>query len=170
MAKCASCSTTILFGGVKDEGARYCNDDCHQSGYLLAVAEQIPDEIIQEQLQQIRNGLCPRCSSTGPVDVHQSHRIWSFLLITSWKSTPHVCCRSCGRKSQAGDAIFSLLLGWWGFPWGLLMTPVQLTRNIVGMLRTSDPYKPSPQLERIIRIHIAADALAQHEQPETAAV
>ena len=84
-----------------------------------------------------------------------SYRIWSALVLTQWNNRPHVCCRSCGVKSQLGDMLFSLALGWWGFPWGLIMTPVQITRNIIAMVKDRGESGPSAQLENVVRIGLA---------------
>jgi hypothetical protein len=48
---------------------------------------------------------------------------------------------------------YSGLLGWWGVPFGLIITPYQLTRNIAGMLRRAD--RPSPDFIRVMRVHLA---------------
>jgi hypothetical protein len=165
MAACAACSTTILFGGVADGQDRYCNNKCHQRGYLVSVARQIPPETLREHTGAVYRGACPRCGGPGPVEVHTSHRVWSALLLTSWQSNSRMSCRSCGRKGQAGDALFSLVLGWWGFPWGLIMTPIQVGRNIVGMLRSSDSNGPSPELERAVGQAIAAQWVQQQQRP-----
>jgi len=157
--KCDYCGSTILFGGKRDGEFRFCNDRCHQSGVLLAVSRQVPDNLVQQQVWSVHQGRCPRCGGTGPTDVHVSHRVWSALVLTSWASRPQVSCRRCGMKSQAGDALFSLVLGWWGFPWGLVMTPVQIGRNLVGLAKGPDPTKPSPQLEKIVRMSMANRAL-----------
>jgi hypothetical protein len=62
-------------------------------------------------------------------------------------------------------ALFSLLAGWWGFPWGLILTPVQVIRNVVGMSRAYDPYNPSPQLEASVRLSLGARLLARQQTP-----
>jgi len=156
MAACAACSTTILFGGVRDGNDRYCNNTCHQRGALLDIARQIPPDVLREQTGQVYRGTCPRCTGPGPVEVHTSYRVWSALLLTSFGSNPQISCRSCARKRQAGDALFSLVLGWWGFPWGLIMTPVQIGRNVFGMFRNVDSTGPSEQLERLVGMSLAA--------------
>jgi hypothetical protein len=71
-----------------------------------------------------------------------------------------ISCRACGMKSQATGALFSLFLGWWGFPWGLALTPIQIGRNVFGMAHAPESSRPSPQLERIVRVSLAAN-LAQ---------
>jgi hypothetical protein len=99
------------------------------------------------------------------VDVHTSHRVYSVFILTSWKSIQNVSCRACGKKSQLKDALFSLFLGWWGFPWGLVVTPVQIIRNFVGMSQGPDDLKPSQKLLNLIRINLAAQVI-QNRAPE----
>jgi hypothetical protein len=92
----------------------------------------------------------------GPIDVHKVHKVWSAIFLTTWNSSQQVCCRSCATKSQLGGVLFSLLLGWWGFPWGLILTPVQITRNIVGMCAGPDPSHPSAELRKLVQVTLGA--------------
>ena len=135
MAKCAYCGTTIIFGGSRQGDLRFCNNECRNAGTLLNVSQQLPADIVREQMWAFHQGNCPKCGGRGPVDVHMSYRVWSALVVTSWSSRPHLSCRSCGVKSQLEDAAFSLVLGWWGFPWGLIATPIQVGRNLYAMSR-----------------------------------
>jgi hypothetical protein len=135
MAKCAYCNSTIIFGGKRDANGRLCNEKCRGRGALLAISRQLPDASVQDQVWSVHQGLCPKCSGAGPVDVHVSHKVWSALVLTSWSSAPQLSCRSCGIKSQAAGAAFSLVLGWWGFPWGVVVTPIQIGRNFFSMSR-----------------------------------
>lgn len=155
MAKCAYCGTTIIFGGTREGELRFCNDECRNAGVILTISQQIPETLIWENALQIHQGNCPLCGSTGPVDVHVSYRVWSALVVTSWSSRPRVSCRSCATMRQIGDAVFSLVLGWWGFPWGFIITPVQVGRNVIRLARPPDPSKPSAQLENFVRMAIA---------------
>ena len=165
MAKCAYCGTTLLFGGKSHGNLRFCNDKCLSNGQVLLVAQEVPDEMVKAQAREIHSGLCPVCRGrSGPVDVQTSHKVISFVLMTSWSSTPRISCRSCGRRAQLGATLYSLFLGWWGFPFGLLMTPVQITKNIAGMLRSSDSMSPSPQLEQMVRLNIASQAIERAQQ------
>ncbi len=116
---------------------------------------------MKERTRSVYHGACPKCQGPGPVDVHVSYRIWSAVFLTSWKNTPRVSCRTCGVKSQLGDAAFSLVLGWWGVPWGLLITPVQIIRNIVAMVKGSSDDGPSASLERMIGLALAAEVAKQ---------
>jgi hypothetical protein len=156
MARCGYCNSMILMGGTTIGNLRFCNEKCAMSGQLLIRSEQVPEAHVQELVYKMHQGPCPKCGGSGPIDVFTAHQVWSAVLLTSWKSVPGVSCRSCGTKSQLGGLVISLLFGWWGFPWGLIMTPVQITRNIVGMTRKVDSTRPSEELARIARIHLAS--------------
>lgn len=166
MAKCAYCNTTILFGGTKRGERRFCNAKCEQGGLLADLADQLPEEAVGRYIAEVHEGGCPRCHGPGPVDVHTSYRVWSALLLTSWASRPVVSCTGCGRKRKAGDAFFSLFLGWWGFPWGLIVTPIQVGRNVVGLFQTPDPATPSPALAQVARMELAAKVVEARRQEQ----
>jgi len=161
MTKCAYCKTTILFGGVQDNYLRFCNEECHQNGYPLLVAEEIPQTVVDQNAGEIYRGRCPKCKGQGPVDVHISYRVYSAVFYTSWSSRSHLCCKSCGIKTQLSDTFFSLLLGWWGFPWGLIMTPVQVARNIAGALSSSAEPQPSEKLKQLVRVVVAKQLVTE---------
>ena len=168
MAACDYCGTSILFGGIKEEGYRFCSEDCHGNGFLLALADRIPPEMVQEYQAEMKEGACPNCGGPGPVDLHTSHTVWSILVMTSWASHPKICCNSCGFRSKLGSFFISGLFGWWGLPWGIIMTPVQLCRNVYGMIRMPNPNKPSAEMLNILRLNLAAEILMQEQEAEAA--
>lgn len=163
MATCDYCSSTILFGGVRDQGYRFCNARCQKKGQALKVNRPSLDAIAAAA-NTIHQGTCPRCSGSGPVDVHTSHRVMSMVFVTSWSSRPHICCRPCGQREQVKDALFSLAFGWWGFPWGLIVTPIQIIRNLAGLCRELDPTQPSPELHRLVQAQLS-QTQAQFDLP-----
>jgi hypothetical protein len=59
---------------------------------------------------------------------------------------------------------FSLFCGWWGFPWGLILTPVQVTRNIVAMCGGPDSSQPSVDLRKIVQINLGQQMLASGQR------
>jgi len=158
MASCAYCNSTIFFGGKILGEFRFCNATCENNGHMVITANKIPLVVVTKYVKEIYNGNCPVCNGFGPVDAHSSHRIFSVLVMSSWNSQVAICCKRCGNKNKIKDIFFSLFLGWWGFPWGLLITPVQIGRNIYGIIFTSNSAGPSKTLEKILRIHLATEA------------
>ena len=157
MPRCAYCNSTIIFGGVRDGDLRFCNRTCWQQGALLSVAQHIPETEVRKRVDAVHQGACPICQRVGAVDVHTSHSIWSALVLTSWKSSPQVSCVVCGRNAKIKATLFSLFLGWWGFPWGLILTPVQIIRNLWGLATAPASFKPSAQLEKLVRLSFAEE-------------
>jgi hypothetical protein len=158
MAKCANCGNSIWFGGVNAEGRSFCNRTCQRNAYL-AFSAQVPAEQIDTLVRQVHGGACPKCKGRGPVSLHRHHQVWSAIFMTRWVTMTQISCRRCARKAQALSALQSGLLGWWGFPWGLIMTPIQLGKNIYAMLARQDDSKPSRELETAIRLNVASQLL-----------
>lgn len=156
MAACDYCGATILWGGTRSGDFVFCNEKCQAEGILVTLIDQIPSEITQAQLAQVHQGNCPACGGEGPIDVHTSHSATSAFVMTWWRSTPKVCCRRCGIKSQLGGLLWSGVLGWWGFPWGLIMTPVQILRNLGGIISPPNPFEPTAQLRKMVNLELAS--------------
>ena len=155
-----------MVGGKRQGDQRFCNDNCFRHGVLLTALDKVPRELIDQEVKKVHGGPCPKCQGEGPVDVHTSHRVWSALIMTSWASRPQICCRRCGIKAKVGDALLSGLAGWWGFPWGLIMTPLQVLRNLTGIFIAPDPTRPSDKLGKLVGLGIA-ERVAQIEAQGT---
>ncbi len=160
MATCVGCGSTILFGGFDDGGIRTCSARCREAGVLHAAAARVPEPEAQARARALQRGPCPACGGReGPVDLHLSYRVYSLIFMTTWQTRPALSCRPCANRRRLGDALFSLVLGWWGVPWGLLATPVQIGRNVMGLLRAPAPEgQPSAALLQAARLELAARA------------
>jgi hypothetical protein len=159
MAHCGYCRSTILFGGIHANGYQFCNSTCAQKGHPQKhlnrpMPQVVHQDYLNVQVSAIHQGACPRCHGKGPIDVHIAHRIWSLIIRTSWNSRLNLCCRRCGRTEQVKGILFSLVLGWWGFPWGFIMTPVQIVKNLIGILQGPHHSKPSNELYDLIQTTI----------------
>lgn len=156
MASCSHCDTTILFGGEVRGEERFCNEQCLQAHELSTAAARVPESAVSDALRELRTGACPACGKTGSVVEHRtSHRAISYLIATSWSSPSQLACRSCHVKSVVGNSALTLLVGWWGFPWGLVMTPVQLFRNLGELMRSDGP-APSDKMRSAVRLMLAS--------------
>ena len=151
-------------GGVSAGAQRFCNGRCHQNAFILSAAQQIPPDAIERQVEEVFRGNCPQCRGLGPIDVHKVHRVWSALVLTRWTTTPQVSCRSCATKSQLGGVLSSAVLGWWGFPWGLILTPVQIGRNLAGICAGPDSSKPSASLRKLVQVNLGAQLIQKSQQ------
>ena len=157
MTPCDYCGCGILFGPHKDADLRFCSPNCAAKADWVRAALALPDADADQCVRETHQSPCPRCGGPGPVDVYTSQWVYSALAWTSWGSRPEICCESCGRMKYVKSGVFSLLLGWWGFPFGFVMTPLQLCRNLGGLIGigSPDPNMPSPALHRMVRLHLA---------------
>lgn len=163
MAKCGYCGSTIFLGGVTAGGQRFCNRTCYQNAFVLSVTKNIPADQIDRRVEEVWRGNCPVCNQLGPVDVHRFHQVWSVLILTRWTSASRVSCKACGVKRQLGAVAFSFSLGWWGIPWGLILTPVQISRNLAGIAGKAGRDQPSDNLRKLVIINIGTQLLAKQK-------
>jgi hypothetical protein len=167
MAKCGYCGSTIIIGGVRAGEQRFCNNKCHQNAYILSVAKNVPPDLLERKVEEVWRGNCPKCRGLGPIDVHKVHEVWSALVLTRWTTKAQVSCHSCAIKRQLGGVVFSLVFGWWGFPWGLILTPVQITRNLIGMGCGPDPSRASDALRKFVLVSLGTQMLASQKAAAT---
>ena len=154
MVKCGYCGSTIIMGGVRAGEQRFCNAKCHQNALVLSLTKNVPSEVLERRVEEVWRGNCPKCGSLGPIDVHKIHEVWSILVMTRWTTQAQISCRSCATKRQLGGAAFSLIFGWWGFPWGLILTPIQITRNVVGICRGPETSRASEDLRKAVLVNL----------------
>lgn len=164
MPVCDSCKSFHVLGKKTAHG-NYCNDKCLREGQLKLVANTVPPGYIDQRVAELHQGNCPRCSGPGPIDLHSTHEVWSAVVLTSWKSIPALSCKSCGVKRQLGAFTFCTFLGWWGFPFGLIVTPIQLIRNLVGMIGGPSPNQPSRLLVETVTRMVASQLPAAPAAP-----
>ncbi len=166
MTRCDHCGRMILYGGISPgPNHNFCDVLCHQNAYLLSVAYGLPESEVREAVARRHSGPCPCCGGPGPVDVHLSQYVWSAVILTTTEKNPITSCRRCGRRRQVEDLLRSLLFGWWGFPWGLVLTPVQLLRNAAAILTSPDPLTPSRHLEGEVGLEIARNRITSAQVP-----
>jgi hypothetical protein len=150
-------------GGVRAGDQRFCNNKCRQNAYILSVTKNVPSDVLDRKVEEVWRGNCPKCRGLGPIDVHKIYEVWSILVLTRWTTKSQVSCRSCASKRQLSGAAFSFVFGWWGFPWGLILTPVQITRNIVGVSRGPDSSRASDGLRKIVLVNLGTQILANQK-------
>ncbi len=156
---CPTCGNSILFGGIKDGKKKYCSKKCFEADEINRVASTIPDKVVEAFAQNIHSGHCPKCHGAGPVDIHKSHSIYSILIYTKWQTNENLLCKKCASKQQTTDLTGSLLLGWWGIPFGLIVTPIIALMNIVAMFQNPGIKEPTKALKHRSRSILAAQQM-----------
>ena len=144
----------ILFGGIRESGFRFCNKWCRKQGETLIRASEFPDDEIYEEAIRLRESDCPLCESEGPLDVFQSHYVYSLAYLITWGSKNHLCCRRCARKKQAWSTFTTLICGWWG-PLGFILSPYQICRNVRAIFAKPDDEALSEQIWHFARMQLA---------------
>jgi hypothetical protein len=160
MRRCHACNFWIPLGGIEDGEYHYCCDTCVEDGPVFPLARQLPQADVRLKALRIHGGRCSHCQGPGPVEVRTSYRVWSVVVLTHWSSRYQISCRWCGVKAQLRGIAYSGLLGWWALPLGPLVTPVQIVRNLLGMLFAPDNQAPSRELVRQASLQLAQERLA----------
>ncbi|MDR1958047.1 MAG: hypothetical protein LBQ54_03220 [Planctomycetaceae bacterium] len=161
MSVCAHCGQQILFGGVKQGTLRYCNQKCFDAAFTNQAYETVPEELVEESLEKIHQGECPYCGGPGPVDFHYSYRVMSFLILTQYRTIPKISCASCAKKSNLWNFLVTFVMGWWGVPFGLVLTPIYLARNTFAAMFPASSTQPSSQLREFVCINLMSRQMAQ---------
>lgn len=80
------------------------------------------------------------------VDIRHYHRVISILYFTQYERKSRLCCQACGKKENMTAFWLSFFLGWWGLPFGLILTPVYLIANLWEMRQHLHPGELSDDL------------------------
>jgi len=158
---CPTCGKFVIFGGVKDGKQRYCSKQCYDADAVTREARLVPARLVDKFAKELSGESCPKCQGNGPIEIYESHSVYSIILITKWQTKMHLVCKSCAKKQQAVDFLGSLIAGWWGVPFGLIVTPCILVMNIMSMNKNPGANGPSDALKQRARLILAANKLAR---------
>ena len=93
---------------------------------------------------------CPVCRSTAqPLNATLTSKVMSFLVLTTWKKQLAIACPTCLDKLNRDASTSSALLGWWGFPWGVIRTVQALIAN-GKMLKNNHAPHPNDLLKSFV--------------------
>jgi hypothetical protein len=165
MSVCDYCGKKFNLFGVHENGYSFCSANCRdRARELLKLLDGVAPQEIQSQIDRVHAGPCQGCGGSGPVDLHHSYRVYSAVVFTSWSTRNHFVCSSCARKEQLKSLGFSALLGWWGFPFGFILTPVQIVRNITALAGGPD----AQRLQDVVKLNLARQIAAHTSGPQAA--
>lgn len=164
MGACQTCGRYILFGGVEQNGLRYCSEGCVDVGEIAQMSEDLPPDVLENAVRDFHLGPCPRCGGPGPNDVVSAHRVWSLILLSNFASPVVIGCRRCGTAHIVKNSLITMCLGWWGFPFGLFGTPVQLIRNLFGLGKLPTRDSVSPELVHLVKMNLTSKLMVVADQ------
>ncbi|MCP4377494.1 MAG: hypothetical protein GY794_15125 [bacterium] len=160
--ECDFCGQSVRFSTVEDEGQKFCSDDCLRNARLMEASVDIPEQEILKRAAEIQDGPCPACGGGGSrIEWRKSYWVWSALFFTRWGTSAKFCCKKCGIQANLLSIGSCLMLGWWGFPFGLLLTPIQIIANTAAIFRRFDKSKHPEDVMQAARLQLA---VVLHEQ------
>jgi hypothetical protein len=81
---------------------------------------------------KILNLPCPGCgSSDSELEGSIIRSVMSFIILTTYKKQHVLSCKNCKKVLKKSALTNTLLLGWWGIPWGIFQTPHALIMTMV---------------------------------------
>ena len=135
MAHCDYCGAAFRGWGTKHGKYNFCKGTCRDYGAVLDNLNDLSSAEVEAFVEKFRNGLCPSCNKFSDLDFHRSFRVRSMFVYTKWWTESEVSCRGCARKRQLGDLRYCIAFGWWGLPFGPIVTLVQAGRNMIALIR-----------------------------------
>jgi hypothetical protein len=118
-----------VFGIIENEiKKRNLNPDILKGA--LAQNKEYSIEEIENYSKLLRDLPCPICGNTDEkLNGTISHTVKSFIIFTTYGTEATIACPNCLDKKNNNAMISTLLLGWWGLPWGVFKTPIYIYRN-----------------------------------------
>jgi hypothetical protein len=116
-------------GGLTPEALEIAKDELKKRGlntrFAAALDAQNKPSYTVEEIDYycgLINGLnCPVCgSSTEKLNATLTSEVMSFIVITQYKRKMHVGCPDCLDTLNNAALGKTMLLGWWGIPWGIV--------------------------------------------------
>ncbi len=90
--------------------------------------KELTESEFNEYYKIIRNHPCPKCNSkTQKINATMVGQVISMLILTNYEKSLKVACSNCLDEMHSKANMKSVLLGWWGFPWG----PIQTIRSFM---------------------------------------
>ncbi len=112
------------------------SDPDKRAAYDSAVYEQAADHPVNEPLDPIHCSSCRKPTAQPRNVIFRS--VVSVLLTTITTPVQGIFCSDCARKAGRRASIISGLFGWWGVPWGPILTVKEIVRNSMGGDRKPD--------------------------------
>ena len=165
MPSSSYCCASFNYRPVKREGRIYCGGSCLKQFEIDDLAERISEDEVKARAKSMRRSGCPLCRDDDPVDIHSAHYVWSLVLVSFYHTEMRLSCLSCAKTRQFRAIISCVGLGCWGLP-GIILVPMQVVRNLIGLLWPHGRKQASEDLEWMAAQQLAAEQIAEVEGEE----
>ena len=92
--------------------------------------EEVSAESLADYIGLLRSLPCPFCNRTDEkLNATITANVISFIVFTQYRKEIKIGCPRCLNKQNNNAMLKTALLGWWGFPWGIVRTPQALILN-----------------------------------------
>ncbi len=109
----------ILMAEIKKRGL-----DSNLEKGIEAQTKALTESEVLELKNKVVGLKCPMCGQKDkPLMGSLIRSVKSFVVFTNYKKTPIITCQECADKKKKSALISTIILGWWGIPWGLVRTP-----------------------------------------------
>lgn len=79
----------------------------------------------------VSNLSCPSCgNTTARLNATITGEVMSFVFFTTYNKKIKVACPHCLDKANNNALTKTAILGWWGFPWGIIRTSQAIALNL----------------------------------------
>jgi len=135
--------------GLTPEAMSILKEEIHKRGLGDDIAKGIDAQNKQYSIEELKAYCdiistlnCPHCNNnTEKLSATVTAMTISLVVITNYEKRVRVGCPSCLKKKNATALIGSLVIGWWGIPWGPIRTLQSVWINISNMgLHKPDEY------------------------------
>ncbi len=122
--------TTEAMAIVKAEVAKRGLDQNISDG-LEAQNKRYTIEEVNSYCDLVSNLSCPICGSTHErLNATLTGEVMSFVVFTTYNKKIKIGCPACLDKESNIALLKTVLLGWWGIPWGIIRTPMAIALNL----------------------------------------
>ena len=84
----------------------------------------ISEDELKTYVSRIVNMRCPECGKNdSELEGSIIRSVTSFVLMTTYKKSHVLSCNDCRNSLRKSAISKTILLGWWGIPWGIFRTP-----------------------------------------------
>jgi hypothetical protein len=95
-----------------------------------AQTKELTEKEFTDYLSIIRNHTCPKCNSkTKKLNGSIVSEVVSVIFFTNYTKNLKIACSDCLDELNNKAIGKSLILGWWGFPWGPIYTIKSILLN-----------------------------------------